>query len=435
MKRLTILISMLLVAGIGTAQTSKEINYDQYAKKVEKSDAEIQDPKKNTKDVVWIKRGELFIDLFDAQILRAYIGIDTTTFALVVGKPIQQEKVEVDGVTLDKFVMERVNFYFNNGQLERWEVTKPVVEKPLDIAYNSFQKAIELDTKSKSTKNIQEDLIKLKGLYISEGSNQYTLKDYKGAFESFKRVIEIGKLPILNHKDTAIYYYAGLSAQLAGLLEESIPYYEQSIELGFTNEGAVYFNIFDAYKNLGKADEGLKYLEEGFLKYPKNTNILFTLISYYIDKQEDPAKILVYIDKAIETEPNNSSLHFAKGTLYDRLGDWENAVTSYKKSIEIDPNFFDAYYNIGALYFNKGVKYIEEASKVPARELEKYDALMEKANAEFKNSLPYMEQAYKVNPNSKETVEALKNIYFRFRNESQELNDKYMEFNEKSKQM
>jgi tetratricopeptide (TPR) repeat protein len=331
--------------------------------------------------------------------------------------------------------MERVNFYFNNGQLERWEVTKPIVDKPLDIAYNSFQKAIELDTKGKSTKNIQEDLIKLKGLYISEGSNQYTLKDYKGAFESFKRVIEIGKLPILNHKDTAIYYYAGLSAQLAGLLEESIPYYEQSIELGFTNEGAVYFNMFDAYKNLSKADEGLKYLEEGFLKYPKNTNILFTLISYYIDKQEDPAKILVYIDKAIETEPNNSSLHFAKGTLYDRLGDWENAVTSYKKAIEIDPNFFDAYYNIGALYFNKGVKYIEEASKVPARELEKYDALMEKANAEFKNSLPYMEQAYKVNPNSKETIEALKNIYFRFRTESQELNDKYIEFNEKSKQM
>jgi len=219
------------------------------------------------------------------------------------------------------------------------------------------------------------------------------------------------------------------------MLEEAIPYYQKSIELGFTNEGSVYFNIFDAYKNLNRGDEGLKYLEEGFLKYPKNTNVLFSLISYYIDKQEDPTKILVYIDKAIETEPNNSSLYFAKGTLYDRLGDSENALTAYKKAIEIDPNFFDAYYNIGALYFNKGVKYIEEANKVPARELDKYDALMEKANAEFKNSMPYMEQAYKVNPNSKEAVEALKNIYFRFRNESQEMMDKYNEFNEKSKQM
>ena len=435
MKRLTILISMLFVAGMATAQTSKEINFDQYAKKVEKSNAEIQDPKRNTKDATWIKRGELMMDLFDAQILRAYIGMDPNTFMLVVGKPIQQEKAEVDGVELDKYVMERVNFYFNNGQLERWEVTKPVIEKPLDLAFESFLKAIEIDTKGKSTKKMQENLVKLKGLYVNEGSNQYTLKDFKGAFESFKKVIEIGKLPILNQKDTAIYYYAGLSAQLAGMLEEAIPYYQKSIELGFTNDGSVYFNIFDAYKNLNKSDEGLKYLEEGFLKYPKNTNVLFSLISYYIDKQEDPTKILVYIDKAIETEPNNSSLYFAKGTLYDRLGDTENALEAYKKAIEIDPNLFDAYYNIGALFFNKGVKYIEEANKVPARELDKYDALMDKANAEFKNSMPYMEQAFKVNPNSKEAVEALKNIYFRFRNESQEMMDKYNEFNEKAKQM
>lgn len=426
---------MLFVAVMVMAQTSKEINFDQYAKKIEKSNAEIQDPKKNVKDAVWIKRGELMMDVFDAQILRAYVGMDPNTFMLVVGKPIQQEKVEVDGTSLDKFIMERVNFYFNNGQLDRWEVTKPLVEKPLDIALESFSKAIEIDTKGKSTKKLQENLNKLKGFYINEGSNQYTQKDYKGAFESFKKVIEIGKLPIMNHKDTAIFYYAGLSAQLAGLLEESIPYYKQAIELGFTNEGTVYFNIFDAYKNLNKADEGLKYLEEGFLKYPKNTNVLFTLISYYIDKQEDPTKILIYIDKAIETEPNNSSLYFAKGTLYDRLGDTDNAFVSYKKAVEIDPNFFDAYYNIGALFFNKGVKYIEEANKVPAKELDKYDALMEKANAEFKNSMPYMEQAHKVNPNSKEAVEALKNIYFRFRNESQEMMDKYNEFNEKAKQM
>ena len=265
MKRLTILISMLFVAVMVTAQTSKEINFDQYAKKVEKSNAEIQDPKKNTKDATWIKRGELMIDLFDAQILRAYVGMDPNTFMLVVGKPIQQEKVEVDGVQLDKYVMERVNFYFNNGQLERWEVTKPVIDKPLDLALESFLKAIEIDTKGKNSKKLQENLVKLKGLYVNEGSNQYTLKDYKGALKSFKKVIEIGTLPILNQKDTAIYYYAGLSAQLAGLLEESIPYYQKSIELGFANDGAVYFNIFDAYKNLNKGDEGLKYLEEGFI--------------------------------------------------------------------------------------------------------------------------------------------------------------------------
>lgn len=435
MKRLTLLFSFLLSAGVLFAQTSKEINFTQYSKKVEKSNAEIQDPKKNVKDAVWLSRAELMMDLFDAQLLRAYVGMDPTTFTLVVGKPIQREQVEVDGVTLEKFSMERVNFYFNNNQLERWEVTNPVVEKPLDLAFESLKKVMEIDVNGKRVKILQENFNKLKSLYVNEGSNAYSSKDYKGSFECFKKVIEIGQLPFLNHKDTVIYYYTGLSAQLAGLVEESLPYYQKAIDLGFTSEGAAYYNIYDAYKNLGKVDEGAKYLEEGFIKFPKNSNILFSLISYYIDKQEDPSKILVYIDKAIETEPNNATLYFAKGTLYDRLGDVENALATYIKATELDPKFFDAYYNIGALYFNQGVKINEEANKVPARELDKYDALMAKANLEFKKAIPYMEKAFEVNPKSREALEALKNLYFRFRNESEEYNRKFEECKEKLSNM
>ncbi|MDI3527262.1 MAG: hypothetical protein PWR03_1445 [Tenuifilum sp.] len=435
MKRISIIFSILVAAVTVTAQTSKEINFDQLKAKVEKGKVKTQHPKKGVKPKTWIKLGELYMDVYDAQILRAYVGMDPNTFMLVVGNPLKKEQIEEDGAVIDKYIFDRVTFYFNQGKLERWEVTKPVVEKPLDLAYESFIKAKELDAKNKSDKKIAEDLTKLKGLYVNEGSNAYTLKKYKEAFEYFKKVIEIGQNPLLNHKDTAIYYYAGLSAQLGNLLEECIPFYQKAIELEFTSEGSAYYNIYDAYKNLGKADEGLKYLEQGFLKFPKNTNILFALISHYIDKQEDPAKIITYIDKAIENEPNNTSLHFAKGTLYDRLEDFDNAVACYKKAIELDPNYFDAYYNIGALYFNRGVKYIEEANKVPAKELEKYDALMDKANAEFKKAIPYMEGAYKANPQSKEALEALKNIYFRFRNENPEMKTKYEECVNKLKEL
>ncbi len=435
MKRLTLFFSMLITASLLNAQTSKEINFEQYTKKVEKSDAEIQDPKKNVKDAVWISRGELMMDIYDAQILRAYVGMDTNSFMLVVGKPMQKELIHEEGTLVKKYVMERVNFYFTDGKLDRWEVTKPVIEKPLDIALESFKKAIEIDAAGKRAKKLKENLVRLKGLYINEGSNAYTFKNYALAFEHFKKVIEISNLPILNHKDTAIYYYAGLSAQLAGLNAECIPYYEKAIELGFTSEGSAYYNLYDAYKSLGRLEEGAKMLEQGFIKFPKNTNILFSLISYYIDKQDDPTKIIVYIDKAIESEPNNATLYFAKGTLFDRLGDFDNSFAAYQKAVELDPKFFDAYYNIGALFFNKGVKYLEEANKVPAKELDKYDALMEKANQEFKKALPHMERAYEVNPNSREVIEALKNIYFRFRKENSEYDTKFQEFNQKLKEM
>lgn len=417
MKRIILVLSLVL--GINTiyAQTSKEIDFDQYSKKIEKSNAEIQDPKKSIKDGTWFSRAELMMDIYDVQLLRAYVGMDVQTFMLVVGKPLSQTQEVVDQVAVDKYSMERVNFYFVNGKLERWEVTKPLLANPLDLALESINKVLAIDVAAKKTKKVQENLVKLKGLYINEGSNYYSLKNFNEAFKNFKSVIEIGQMPQLNHKDTAIYYYAALSAQLAGDFESAIKYYDKAIELNFTTEGTAYYYAFDAFKSLNKIDDGVRYLEEGLLKFPKNTNILFSLIQYYVDKGEDPAKVLTYIDKALVEEPNNATLHFAKGTVYDKLKDSEEASKSYAKAIEIDPNFFDAYYNLGAVYFNNGVKFVEEANKVPAKEYEKYEAIMAKANAEFKKALPYMEKAYELNNNSKESVEALKNIYFRFRSE------------------
>ena len=162
---------------------------------------------------------------------------------------------------------------------------------------------------------------------------------------------------------------------------------------------------------------------------------MFSLINHYLTKGDDPSKILDLLDKAINDQPTNASLYFAKATLYDKLGQFDNALASYQKSIEVNPTYFDAYYNIGALYFNKGAKIIEEANKIPPRELDRYDAKIAEANVEYKNALPYMLKAEEVNPTDKNTIEAIKNIYFRFRSESEEMNSKYNEYNEKLKNM
>ena len=435
MKRIILVLSLVLGINMIYAQTSKEIKYDQYAKKIEKSNAEIQDPKKNIKDGTWFSRADLMMDVFDAQLLRAYTGMDPQTFMIIVGKPVSQTQEVVEGVAVDKFSMEKVNFFFVNGKLESWEVTNPILANPLDLAFESLKKAIEIDVKGKKTKKIQESLNKLKGLYVNEGLNSYSRKNYKGALESFKNVIEIGELPQLNHKDTAIFYYAALSAQLAGDFNSAISYYDKAIALNFTSEGTAYYYAFDAFKSLGKSDDGIKYLEEGLVKFPKNTNILFAIIQHYVNKGEDPSKVLSYIDKALVQEPRNATLHFAKGTVYDKLGDPENAAKAYSSAVEIDPNFFDAYYNLGAVYFNRGVKTVEEANKIPAKETDKYDAMMLKASDEYKKAIPYMEKAHSINPNSKDVVEALKNIYFRFRNENDEMGKKYKEYDEKFKNM
>jgi tetratricopeptide (TPR) repeat protein len=272
-------------------------------------------------------------------------------------------------------------------------------------------------------------------MFITEGTSNYTKKNYLESAEHFETAIEIGEHPLVNYVDTVVIYYAGLSAQVGGDNEKAIKLYKKALEYNYGTDGNIYYNIFEAYSQLGKAEEGVEYLKEGFVKYPKNQAVLYGLINYYIAQGDDPELVLEYIHQAMETDPNEPSLHFAEGTLYDKLDNTDKAMSSYIKAIELNPEFFDAQYNLAALYFNQGVKMLEEANQVPAREVEKYDEIMAKANAEFKKSIKPMEKAYELNPSSVEVVETLRNLYFRFRDENEAYQKKYEEMNEIYKEM
>jgi tetratricopeptide (TPR) repeat protein len=91
--------------------------------------------------------------------------------------------------------------------------------------------------------------------------------------------------------------------------------------------------------------------------------------------------------------------------------DFFNKINNlYNEVLVIDPDNVSANYNMGIMYYNKAVNIINEMD---------YDvdifALMEiqeeTANI-FKESLPYMEKAYSLNPQKKETLKGLEGIYF-----------------------
>ena len=89
--------------------------------------------------------------------------------------------------------------------------------------------------------------------------------------------------------------------------------------------------------------------------------MLVELINYYLTAGESE-EALQYLNMAKEGDPGNKSYHFAEGTLYDKMGNEEKAVAAYEEAIEIDPTYFDAYYNLGVMYYNKAVEYFTEAN-------------------------------------------------------------------------
>lgn len=65
-----------------------------------------------------------------------------------------------------------------------------------------------------------------------------------------------------------------------------------------------------------------------------------------------------YFERALWFKPNDPVLHMLKGIYFHRKGDRNIALQAYKKAVAIDPNYSEANYNLGLLYFDMG-KYKE----------------------------------------------------------------------------
>ena len=102
----------------------------------------------------------------------------------------------------------------------------------------------------------------------------------------------------------------------------------------------------------------------------------------------------------------------SQGSLYDaNLKDTVKAVASYKKAIELNPNYFEPNYNMGALYFNEGAEMLNVANQIT--DDSKYKIAKAKADDKLKEALPYLEKAHVILPADLPTMESLKNTYYR----------------------
>jgi tetratricopeptide (TPR) repeat protein len=99
------------------------------------------------------------------------------------------------------------------------------------------------------------------------------------------------------------------------------------------------------------------------------------------------------------------------------MGKFEDAERSYKACMEINPDYFDAAYNLGVLYFNKAVKIYEEASKVTDNTA--YEKVKKEGDDILLQAVPYMQKAHEIDPKDRASLETLKTIFYRLKMDDQ----------------
>lgn len=282
-------------------------------------------------------------------------------------------------------------------------------DEALNKAYEAYSKALQLDEKQQYTDEINERILVVAEQFFNEGVNFYNLNEFGRAADSFQKSGSIsGSLGIV---DSVAFFYTAQSAFFAEQFDIAKQYFTQLHQLNY-NEPAIYRFLAEVFKVEEDMDAALAAIKQGRERFPDDFSLIIEETNIYLATNEQD-KAMELLQLAIEKDDTNPTLFFAVGTNFDQMGDFEEAEKNYLRAIELDPDYFDPNYNLGALYVNKAIEITEQANALPLTEEKKYNELKEQSDDLLRKSIPYLRKADELNPDDIFVLRTLRDIYAR----------------------
>ncbi len=434
---LTMLGASLMVAPTLRAQTIdglgltvEKVNVKKLEAAIAKSDADIADAKKNAKAATWIKRGEAFMDADAKPVNGLYVTMDEAMLKATYGDA-PAEEVTIGGNAYTVYTYEHFKVYLTGGKVALFTPVTVIDPAALDKAYDAYSKAYELDAKG-AAKKVTAGIENIYNKSFENGGTFYSLGQYTAAAENFRRAYKAGIHPTSTKADSLssqAIFYAGMSAIFGGDYTGALNDLDTAIERGYESDGEVYRLKFLALYNLGEKEKSLEVLKQGVSVYPTNEDLIDMMMRYYAENEGDPSSMIPLVKDAIDNNPTNSSLWQGLARIYDKLGQTDNAIETIKKAVELTPNDFLANYLEGFFIVKKGDAMNEDLGKMTITSRAQYQTALAAVNAVFARALAPLEKAYSIDPSELATVELLKNLTARLRDE-EGMQAKYDRYNE-----
>ncbi len=302
--------------------------------------------------------------------------------------------------------------------------------------FKSYKKVIELALKPGEKKPAIKGIASLQNNLQNLGIFQFEDQDFKSAFHSFATCLDMHDI-LKENKEKSIFdepakyedqiFYVGLAALSSDMKMEAKPYFMKLYEMK-ADKPAMYEALYNIEAETAGPEAAYKYLAEGRKNYPNEVSLLFAEINHYLRINKLDA-LIDQLKAAIQLEPNNVSLYTTMGSVYDNLqqnamaaGDKAKAeeyttlaLDYFNQALSKDPKNIDALYSIGALYYNKAAVMTQELNKLSEdysrAGIERYNNKKKEVIAQFDVALPYFQRCESINPNDRNTLIALKEIY------------------------
>lgn len=286
---------------------------------------------------------------------------------------------------------------------------KALAENPLQTAYESYKKALSLPDVKEFMADIMTNMNVVAENFYNKGVASYNDKEYSASMSNFLKAADVkNEIGVI---DTTAMLNAVQAADLAKLPNEALKINQRMLDANIQKPG-IYSAMVSEYLTTGDTATATATAAKGRSLFPADLVLLFAETNIYLFTGKNE-KALENLNVALERDPTNITVLFNLGIQYDKLGRMSEAEKVYKKALEVKPDYFDAIYNLGALFVNNAAKLMGEANAIPVDKVKEYDAKKAEADAELEKALPYLEQAHQMDPADRNTIATLKEIYAR----------------------
>jgi tetratricopeptide (TPR) repeat protein len=284
--------------------------------------------------------------------------------------------------------------------------------KAIQTSQESFFKSMELDPKGEYLDDTKANLNDLQALVLNGAQNSYAGGDFCSAAINFKSAAAISdKFQLV---DSTAIFNAAYCFDKCGNNEEAIAGYNRCGEIGYSVP-LVYLYISDIHLRAGNKELSANVLANARAKYPKDVELLRGEVNQLL-QDEKYAEAEQLLKSLTDRDPSNESVWFVLGVTYEKLNKVPEQEAAYKKAIELKPDYYDALFNLGASFYNKGVAVLKECDKIPPREMAKYDDCVAKSKVDFGNAVSNLETAFNLRSTDKDVISALMEAYARMEN-------------------
>jgi hypothetical protein len=259
--------------------------------------------------------------------------------------------------------------------------------------------------------------------YYRDGAALYNSNNFKDAFTTFKKCLEVGDSMIANKWtsmtfDTSVILYTGISAERSNNKDTAAVYYAKLADRKVTGNGIaeIYKWLTDYYYQKQDTANTEKFIKLGKELYPNDsywTNIELEMASNSGDK----TAIYRKYDEMLIKEPTNYIYPYNYGVeLYreiyavdaDKRPDSarsaeliNKAEVMIRKSLELKPDYIPSNVVLGQILYNQAVEFSTRQrnfkpgipnSKLTPEEIKQKEDLKAAMMKKFDEAIPYLEK-------------------------------------------